>query len=209
MDFDSPRLLELLRSPAEGLAFEIKDWLNLAESAHRARLAKAMIALANHGGGFVLIGYAEQMDGGFTPAEPRPGDLSGYTSDVFNEISRAYLNPPVHCDVRHIAHPVSGLFFPVINVPGGHQIPIMARRGGPRGQSSLQAGRVYIRRVGPSSEEPQSPDEWRALLDRCIRLGRDELVGRIRLIVAGEPIGAAEPTSDQELNRWIEESDAR
>jgi hypothetical protein len=209
MEFDSPRLLELLRSPAEDLSFEIKGWLNLDDNAHKARLAQAIIALANHGGGAVLMGYAEQEDGSFVPAEPRPADLARYTSDLVNEISRAYLNPPVHCDVRHIAHPVSGLSFPVINVPGSHSITIMARRGGPQGQSTLQAGRTYIRRVGPSSEEPQSPEEWRALLERCIRAGREELVDRIRLIVAGEPIASAEHTWRDELDRWIDESEAR
>jgi hypothetical protein len=209
MEFDSPRLLELLRNPAEDLAFEIKEWLNLSDNAHKALLAQALIALANHGGGAVLIGYTEQANGSFIPAEPRPANLSAYTSDVVNEISRAYLHPAVHCNVRHIAHPDNGLLFPVINVPGGHSIPIMARRGGPQGQSKLQAGRTYIRRVGPTSEEPQSPEEWRALLDRCIRSGREELVDRIRLIVAGEPIASAKPTVDQELDRWIEESEGR
>ena len=209
MEFDSPRLLELLRNPAEDLAFEIKEWLNLSDNSHKALLAQALIALANHGGGAVLVGYAEQGNGSFIPAEPRPPDLSGYTSDIVNEISRAYLNPPVHCDVQHIVHPDTGLLFPVIKVPGGHSIPIMARRGGPQGQSKLQAGRTYIRRVGPTSEEPQSPEEWRALLDRCIRSGREELVDRIRLIVVGQPIASAEPTGDQELDDWIKQSDAR
>jgi hypothetical protein len=209
MDFDTPRLLELLRDPAEDLSVEIKEWLNLGENAHKANLAQAIIALANHGGGAVLLGFAQQPDGTFIPAEPRPQDLSAYTADIVNDISRSYLHPPVHCEVRHIAHPVTGHLFPVINVPGGHPIPIMARRGGPQGQTSLQAGRTYIRRVGPSSEEPQSPDEWRTLLDRCIRAGRDELVDRIRLIVAGQPTAAAEATSDQELEEWIEQSTAR
>jgi len=209
MDFDGPRLLELLRNPKEDLSFEIKEWLDLTENAHKAKLAQAIIALANHGGGAVLIGYSEQTDGTFIPAESRPPDLSGYMSDVINEISRRYLNPPVHCEVRHVAHPLSGLPFPVINVPGGHQTPIMARRGGPQGQSTLQAGRTYIRRVGPTSEEPQSPEEWRALLDRCIRAGRDELVDRIRLIVAGAPMETVESTSHDQLDQWIASSDAR
>ncbi len=209
MDFDTPRLLELLRNPAEDLSFEIKEWLDLRDNVHKAKLAQAIIALANHGGGALLLGYAQQADGAFIPAEPRPANLSGYSADIVNDISRSYLNPPVHCEVRHVAHPVSRDLFPVISALGGHQIPIMARRGGPQGQSSLQAGRVYIRRVGPSSEEPQSPEEWRTLLDRCIRAGRDELVDRIRLIVAGEPVSAAEATSDQELDQWIEQSTAR
>ena len=60
MDFNGPRLLELLRNAAEDLTFEIKEWLDLTQNVHKAKLAQAMIALANHGGGAVLIGYAEQ-----------------------------------------------------------------------------------------------------------------------------------------------------
>jgi hypothetical protein len=209
MDFDTPRLLELLRNPAEDLSFEIKEWLDLGNNAHKAKLAQAIIALANHGGGLLLLGYAQQPDGTFIPAEPRPANLSGYIADIVNDISRSYLNPPVHCQVRHVAHPLSGDLFPIINVLGGHQIPIMARRGGPQGQSSLQVGRIYIRRVGPSSEEPQSPEEWRTLLNRCIRAGREELVDRIQLIVAGEPVSTAEASSDEQLDHWIQQSTAR
>jgi hypothetical protein len=106
MDFDTPRLLELLRNPAEDLSFEIKEWLDLGNNAHKAKLAQAIIALANHGGGLLLLGYAQQPDGTFIPAEPRPANLSGYIADIVNDISRSYLNPPVHCQVRHVAHPL-------------------------------------------------------------------------------------------------------
>jgi hypothetical protein len=47
------------------------------------------------------------------------------------------------------------------------------------------------------------------LLDRCVRAGREELVDRIRLIVAGEPIASAQQTSLDELDQWINESEAR
>src|SRR5262245_38313947 len=104
MDFDTPRLLDLLSNPAEDLSFEIKEGLYLDDNAHKANLAQAIIALANHGGGALLLGYAQQPDGTFVPAEPRPANLSGYTSDIVNGISRSYLNPPVHCEVRHVAH---------------------------------------------------------------------------------------------------------
>jgi hypothetical protein len=209
MDFDSPRLLELLRNPAEDLAFEIKDWLDLTDNAHKAKLAQAMIALANHGGGSILVGFTEQADGSFVPGSSRPADLNAYTTDTINEISRTYLNPPIHCDVRQIAHPVSGLLFPVVKIPGGHLTPVIARRGGPQGQSSLSAGRTYIRRAGPSSEEPQSPEEWRDLLDRCVRAGREELVDRIRLIVSGQPVQSPANTEGQEFDLWIDASTTR
>lgn len=209
MEFDSPRLLELLRNPAEDLAFEIKDWLDLSDNAHKAKLAQAMIALANYGGGTVLIGYTERSDGTFIQNEARPADLTAYTADAINEISRAYLSPAVHCEVRHINHPVSGLPFPAVRVPGGHLTPIIAKRGGPQGQSSLQSGRTYIRRAGPASEEPQSPEEWRALLDRCVRAGREDLIDRIRLIVAGEPLQAVAAAATQPFDQWIADSRAR
>lgn len=209
MDFDNPRLLELLRNPAEDLAFEIKDWLDLTDNSHKAKLAQAMIALANHGGGSVLVGFTERDDGSFTPGTSRPADLNAFTTDVINEISRTYLNPPIHCTVRQVAHPVTGISFPVINIPGGHLTPVIAKRGGPQGQSSLSAGRTYIRRAGPCSEEPQSPEEWRDLLDRCVRAGREELIDRIRLIVAGQPIQAPATNAGQGLDLWIEAATAR
>src|SRR5258708_39179195 len=109
MDLDSPRPLELLRNPAEDLAFEIKEWLSLGENVHKALLAQAMIALANHGGGAVLIGYAEQAEGPFQPAEPRPADPSRYAYDVVNQISRAALNSPPQSDRQHNPHPGTGL----------------------------------------------------------------------------------------------------
>ena len=209
MEFDGPRFAEILRKPTEDLSFEIKEWLALDNKAHRAKLAQAMIALANHGGGAVLIGYSERADGSFVPATPAPADLNGFSSDVINEISRGYLSPAIHCEVKHIKHPDLDCTFPIIIIPGGHHVPIMAKRGGPQGQSSLQVGRTYIRRVGPTSEEPQSPEEWRGLLNRCIRFGRDALADQIRLIVSGQSFETAAPSVDAKLDDWIKESEDR
>lgn len=47
------RLADLLLDPREALDVEIKGWLDLAGSdEHKATLAKAILALANHGGGY-------------------------------------------------------------------------------------------------------------------------------------------------------------
>ena len=46
MDFDSPRLFELLRNPAEDLAYEIKEWLDLCDNAHKARLGTMQVDAA-------------------------------------------------------------------------------------------------------------------------------------------------------------------
>ncbi len=80
------RLADLLRDPRETLDVELKGWLEIDGNAeHKATLAKALIALANHGGGYVVFGFAETGEG-VMPAEPRPANLSAYTPDTVNSV---------------------------------------------------------------------------------------------------------------------------
>ena len=43
----------------------------------------------------------------------------------------------------------------------------------------------YIRKPGPRSEQPQTAEEWRTLLNRCVRANRDEMLEAIRSIITG------------------------
>lgn len=172
------RLGDLLVDAREALDVEIKGWIDLVGSNEdKATLAKALLALANHGGGFVLIGLAE-TDTGIVGAEGRPPTLNGYSQDNVNGIVQSYADPPFHCAVHHVAGP-DGAVHPVIIVPGGHRVPIRARRGGPLNQT-VQGNAIYIRRPGPSSETPQSAQDWDDLLARCLAARRDELMDRVR-----------------------------
>ena len=81
---DHEQLADFLRRPREDLDIEIKGWLDLNENGDRATLAKAVIALANHGGGHLVIGWNEQA-GQFVPAPGRPPDLSGFTPDAVQD----------------------------------------------------------------------------------------------------------------------------
>jgi hypothetical protein len=71
---------------------------------------------------------------------------------------------------------------PIIAVPGGHRVPI--RRGSPDGKT-LVPHRVYIRRPGPTSEEPKTADEWDRLFERILQNRKDELLDAMRAIMAG------------------------
>ena len=55
------RLSDFLIEPQESLEVEIKRWLNLSDSEHKANLAKAILAIANHGGGIIIIGFEEKL----------------------------------------------------------------------------------------------------------------------------------------------------
>ena len=192
-------LADLLLSPRETLDVELKEWLDIvANQDHRAVLAKALIALANHGGGFVVVGFADQG----IPAPNRPTNLTAYTPDTVNSIVMAYAEPAFHCDVSYVAAP-DGQQYPIITVPGGHHVPIKARRDGPNGQT-VRNNSYYIRRPGPQSENPQNGAEWDALIRRCIANGREQLLDQMRTIFSGAPTVEA-PGDDIALAvRWFE-----
>jgi hypothetical protein len=53
------RFEDWLLNPTEGLDFEVKRWLHMTDPEAQGLVAQALIALENHGGGFLLFGYME------------------------------------------------------------------------------------------------------------------------------------------------------
>jgi len=207
MEVSRARLADLLVDPREALDFGIKNWLDLQGSNDdKATFAKAVLALANHGGGFIAFGLEETAEG-VVEAPGRPATLDGYSQDLVNGIAKNYCDPQFHCAVHAVPKP-TGAVFPVVVVPGGHKVPIRARRAGPNG-NTVQNNAIYIRRPGPSSETPQSAQDWEDLLARCLRNRRDEMFDQIRDLITG-----AVPQVDQApepllLDKWTRASRER
>ena len=63
-----PELHELVDVPRERLEVEYMAWLNLDDREVQAGLARHLCAIANHVGGFVVFGIANDM----RPAGPQP-----------------------------------------------------------------------------------------------------------------------------------------
>lgn len=197
------QLQSLVDEPREALNIEVKRWLDLAVKDDQATLAKAAIALANHGGGFIVLGFEEQADGSFESHMPRPASLEGFSPDTIARIVATYAEPAFQVEVSRIARRDDGAVHVVIQVPGGHRTPVMAKKGSPD-QKTLIASRVYIRRPTPESAEPGSATEWRELLDRCIRAGRDDLLDAIRGVLDGRAnsMVSNESSSLKRLDAW-------
>jgi len=173
-------LQPLVSEPREDLSAEYKDWLDLAQNEHRATIAKAAIALANHGGGFIIIGLSEQ--GQELRSQARPAAIPEFTQDAVNAAIRRYAAPEFHCEMYNVPHPTTSVVHPVIAVPGTLTEPVMSKRDCP---GVIAQNRCYIRKPGPRTEEPQTGEEWRNLLRRCVRAGREEMLEAIRSIVTG------------------------
>jgi transcriptional regulator with XRE-family HTH domain len=202
------RLAELLIEPRETLEVEAKSWIDIVNHGdHKALLAKAIIALANHGGGVIIIGFEKSADG-LVPAQGRPANLAGYTSDTVNAVVNRYAEPTFHCDVQILTAPGSTEAFPIVVVPGGHKVPIKAKRSGPNGQI-IQQHTCYIRRPGPQSEPPQTAQEWDGFFARCLSNRRDELLDTLRLLIEGGVPAAPVETDIDRVTKWFQASKAR
>jgi transcriptional regulator with XRE-family HTH domain len=205
------RFQDLIAYPREDLDKELKGWIDLSQGDAQANVAQAILALANHGGGYILIGFIKS-NGDWVPDKNRPSNLKSFTQDAVNGIVQSYADPQFHCEVHHVAHPQDGQIFPIIVVPGNHKVPIRAKRDGPD-RKHVHMNTYYIRRPGPKSEAPQSADEWNSLINRCVKTAREDLLDNIREILFGisTPTRILTPEEEerQKLDKWISESKSR
>jgi transcriptional regulator with XRE-family HTH domain len=154
----------------------------------------------------IIIGF-EAAANAMTPAQGRPTNLAAYTPDSVNAVVNRYIDPGFHCDVRILSAPDNSNMYPIIVVPGGHRVPVRAKRSAPNGQT-LQQNMYYIRRPGPQSEPPQTAQEWDALMRRCLSNAREELLNSFRFLMEGAPAPLVETDLDR-VRRWFEASKAR
>ena len=209
IDQDLVQLQDLVRYPREELGIEVKGWLDLSSEDHKADLAQAILALANHGGGHILIGFTDQNGELAVDNGKASTSLETYNQDLINGIVKGYADPPFQCSVYFVPLPDSEKAVPVVAVPGGHRVPIRCKRDGPLGKHVKQ-NVYYIRRPGPSSEPPLLAQEWGDLLGRCLRAGREDLLDDIRLILQGVTTdSSAAQQTEQSLSEWVGASEER
>ena len=201
------RLADLLVDLREDLNLEVKNWLDLQDNKRdRATFAKPALALANHGGGSIVLGF-EETDEGMVEAANRPATLERYDQNLINAIVQKYCDPPFHCTVHLVQSPADAVF-PVVRIPGGHRVPVRARRAGPDGKT-LQQNAIYVRKPGPRSEPPRSGQEWDDLLARCLWNRRDELLDHIRGLLTGAMSQVKSVEDEERLDEWITDSFGR
>ena len=194
-----------LRDPNESLTFEYKRWLDLGSNHGKATLAKAVIAMANAEGGFVVIGYEEEGD--TLRSVPCPDGIPEITQDLANGAVQRYADPAIHVRVDWVKNGETGVRHPVVIVPADTGTPAMAKRDC---EGVLNQARIYVRKPGPRSEEPRTVEEWRDLLDRYVRRGRSNMLDAIRAIVEGRAEEAdAQPDLQERLAAFMAASAER
>jgi len=178
-------LQDLVDQARENLHVELKDWLDLKDSVCRANLARHIAALANFGGGYIVIGFNDQGD------EINSSILTcrDYSRDDISGIVKKYLVPAFQCDVATGKSSLSGQLHPIIRVPGHRETPVCSQADGPQDSKGRPQGiriaTYYMRMPGPASEPILTPDGWRALIHRCVLNERERLIASLSAVIAG------------------------
>lgn len=199
-------LIGLLARPNETMTVEHKGWLDIGVNREKAILAKAAIAIANEGGGIIVIGMRDNAADQDLQSQERPAEIPRYNQDDVVAAINRFVDPPLECRLYFSNHPDTGVEHAFITVPGGHTVPVMSRRAA---EGVMDCPRCYIRKPGPRSEEPFTAVEWRTLFERCVRNGREDLLDAIRLIVEGRAGAQVDAAAAEALLEYVNESRAR
>jgi len=196
-DMEQRRRLQILANPTETRTIECKSWLDLSDNKNKAKLAKAAIAMANSGGGTIVLGISEdESNGKKLVCKPRPSIVARYDSDAVGAAINKYAEPELDPDLVFENHPYTGDEHAFVEIAGGMQQPVFAKK---QFDGEIDKLACYIRKPGPPrSEVPQTVQEWRDLMTRCVRASRDSMLDSIRIIMDGRPMDTTPPPSEED-----------
>jgi hypothetical protein len=171
------RFQDWMANPVEGLDWEAKGWLDMDDVESEGCIAKELIALENHGGGFLIIGFAEDSEKRLFSDSNAPSSLKAFGPDAINSIVKSRAEPPFNVDVT-FHNSSSGTTHPLMRVAGTTKVPVRSKSA-TQGKT-LRDNIYYVRAPGPESREPKSALEWDALIRRAMLNQRQEIVATIR-----------------------------
>ena len=208
-DIEQQRRLQILANPTEERAIECKSWLDLSDNKNKAKLAKAAIAMANSGGGTIVIGISEdETNGKELVCKPRPSDIAQYSNNAVGSAINKYAEPELEARLVFEGHPDTGDEYAFVEIAGGMQQPVFAKR---QFDGEIEKLACYIRKPGPPrSEVPHTAQEWRDLMTRCVRASRESMLDSIRIIMNGRLLDTTpSPSEEDKLREFMRESKER
>ena len=167
-DHDERHIQSLVDNPVEGLNVEIKTWLEPRVPKSISKIVKAILAIRNRNGGFLLIGFDDRS---LLPDEQdAPDDVRGaFHIDYIQGLVSRFSSDPF--EVK-ISFPRRGdREYPVIEIPAGVRVPVAAKSDLiDQGNKLIHLGAVYFRTLGTNgtaSTAVAQPSDWSEIVDIC------------------------------------------
>lgn len=161
----------------ETLDTEIKDWLDPANPHDQACIAKACIALYNHGGGKLILGFDDKTLKPTTHHFPK-SVREIYHSDNLCPCIAKFAKPLF--EVRVKFEKKNEPEHPIIEVPSGVRSPVVIKSTDKEKKVFSRQNMVITRTLANqtfSSSEPQTPEDWDDLIQTCFD-NREADIGR-------------------------------
>lgn len=194
--------VNLVRQGHESPAVEFKPGAPRSSGDVFARVARAVLALANRkDGGWVIVGVEEDSKA-IVLKGLEAADLPSWNHDDVSAGLNALADPFVSVDVEVVRYESKN--FVVIRVHEFEQVPVICRRDVPapkgEGRPLLRDGACYVRsRRKPESSEIPTQTEMRELLDLAIDKGVRTFLRRSSAVA-----GAAGDTDDRNYDAELE-----
>jgi Putative DNA-binding domain len=159
----------LVEAPSERLHIEVKPWLDPSSNWGEGIIAKALLALRNQDGGFLLIGFDD--DG--SPGSRKKGlnIKSAFHIDNIQQIASRYASKPFQLHIHFRSR--AGVEYPIIQVESGIKTPVFckAELKNDKGEKVLSFGDIYVRTLSTngvvSTSKIQKNEDFEDLLQRC------------------------------------------
>ena len=156
--------IDLLLLGFESRDLDYKEDLDLESKVGRASFAKDVLALANVGGGSIVVGVRESSPGLFEHVGLPEERLLLFETTRVNDVLRPYLGSVVVVSSRFVEY--RGRRFAIVRVPTSGDTLAMALQAHER--AGLFTGRIYGRTDAARTEEVRDSLEVLRMLDRVL-----------------------------------------
>ncbi len=223
MDIDSSRIQELIERPGESLSVEIKKWIDPDSPEGIAKIVKAVLALRNYGGGYLIIGFDNATLKPDIENAPEKVREKFHIDKIQGLVSR-FASEPFEVNLKFPTK--EGQEYPVLIIPSDIKTPVASKSELDKsGHKLIKLDTVYVRSLEanntPSTTQATWKD-WPKIVDVCFdnreadigKFLRRHLSGLSPEIVRGfasEFLQKAEPeqTLEDALREYLRESEIR
>jgi len=177
MDADFSRIQQLVERPGESLSVEVKRWIDPDAPEGQIKIIRAVLALRNHGGGYLVIGFDNKTllaDKDHVPDDVRKtfhvDKIQGLITKFASEAFEIGIEFPERDEQ----------LYPVIVVSPGVKTPVATKYELSFEGGKISVGDVYVRSLR-SNNTPSTTKagwkDWPNIVDVCFE-NREADIGR-------------------------------
>jgi len=199
---DDATAIAFCAHPYESETIECKEWMDLSVAENLAKVTVAIIAMANSGGGMIVIGIKD-LDTHF--------EVDGWHGEFINpDHLRARvlerLNARVEMHFTYFAiedgeHAGKTVLF--LSVSSDSKVPVMSKNT----CGNLKEHVPYIRTPKPESRRPVTYEDWDRLFSTCMTHRMSDVADLVRSAIPYMSSGTNPPSDAWEFHNIVSDKD--